>query len=59
MVKSPIWLLVLRGIQFVLALIILALAGTIIPYAYQDSLGFAIAVVSTGLTYDWIPTSVY
>lgn len=42
---TPIWVMVLRGFQFLVSVIILALAADIIHDAYLDQIGFAVASV--------------
>lgn len=44
-VPTPVWLSVIRGFQFGLAFIVLALSGSIVHYVYMDCLGLAIAIV--------------
>lgn len=44
-IKTPIWMLVIRVFQFLLALIIVGLAGTLIHQAYLDEEGLALAIV--------------
>jgi hypothetical protein len=46
---SPLWLLIVRGFQFGLALVCLALAGSLISDAYLDEEGLNVAVVSLSL----------
>lgn len=43
--QTPLWITIIRGLQFLLALIILALAGRLIHDAYLDEEGLALAVV--------------
>lgn len=45
-VASPTWVVVIRGVQVLLSLVILAMAGYLIHGAYSDPHGFAIACVS-------------
>jgi hypothetical protein len=44
-IATPIWVLVVRVFQFLLALIILGLSGTLIHQAYLDENGLALAIV--------------
>lgn len=43
--KTPIWVVVIRGFQIFFALVILALAGTLMHDAYLDEEGLALAIV--------------
>lgn len=43
--KTPIWILVVRGFQFLFSLIIVGLVGTLIHDAYLDEEGLALAMV--------------
>lgn len=45
--KTPIWITVIRGFQFLLSLIIVGLAGRLIHDAYLDENGLAIATASS------------
>ena len=44
--QTPIWLVVIRGFQVFLSLIILALCGRLMHDAYLEEEGFSLAVVS-------------
>lgn len=44
-IATPIWVLVVRVFQFLLALIILGLSGALIHQAYLDENGLALAIV--------------
>lgn len=44
--KTPIWITVIRGFQFLVSLIIVGLAGRLMHDAYLDEHGLALATVS-------------
>jgi hypothetical protein len=44
-IRTPIWMSVIRGAQFLFAIIILAFSGWIVHYLYMDCLGLCIAMV--------------
>lgn len=46
-IVTPIWVLVIRVFQFLLALIILGLSANLIHQAYLDEFGLALAIVSS------------
>jgi hypothetical protein len=43
--KTPIWVLVVRGFQIFISLVIVGLAGRLMHDAYLDEEGLALAVV--------------
>jgi hypothetical protein len=43
--KTPIWITVIRGFQFLVSLIIVGLAGRLMHDAYLDEQGLALAIV--------------
>ena len=43
--KTPVWMLVVRGFQFLLTLVIAGLAGRLMHDAYLDEEGLALAMV--------------
>ena len=47
-IQTPVWMTVIRGFQFFLAIVILGISGWLIHGAYIDEMGFAIAVVRPG-----------
>lgn len=47
--KTPIWITVIRGFQFLISLIIVGLAGRMMHDAYMDEHGLALATVSSPL----------
>ncbi|KDN64234.1 hypothetical protein CSUB01_01327 [Colletotrichum sublineola] len=44
MIVTPTWMVVIRGIQFFLAIVILGLSAAIIHWVYLDELGLAVAI---------------
>lgn len=48
--KTPIWMTVIRGFQFLVSLIIVGLAGRLMHDAYLDEHGLALATVSCRCT---------
>jgi hypothetical protein len=49
-VATPIWMLAIRVAQFLVALIIVGLAGALMHDAYLDEEGLALAIVRPSLT---------
>lgn len=47
--KTPVWVLVVRVFQIIISIVILGLAAWIINGAYIDSAGLSLAVVSRPL----------
>lgn len=45
LITTPTWMVVIRGFQFFLAIIILGLSGAIIHYVYMGELGLSVAMV--------------
>lgn len=45
--KTPMWMMIIRGFQFLLSLIIVGLAGRLMHDAYLDEEGIALATVCT------------
>lgn len=43
---TPVWVMVIRGFQLFLSLVILGLAGRLMHDAYLDEEGLALAIVS-------------
>ncbi|KAF9872549.1 hypothetical protein CkaCkLH20_10046 [Colletotrichum karsti] len=43
-ITTPVWLMVIRGFQFFLAIIILGLSAAIIHWVYMDELGLSLAM---------------
>lgn len=50
-IHTPVWVTIIRGIQFFLAIVILGISAWLIHGAYIEELGFAIAVVRLPLPF--------
>lgn len=46
--KTPIWVTIVRGLIVLISFVILALSGVLIHGAYIDEFGLNVATVSTG-----------
>ena len=44
-IATPMYLSIIRGLQFLFSIITIGMAGYILHYVYMDSLGFAVVCV--------------